>query len=75
MFGVGLVVEYKLKNSVTDFEAINHSLCRIRIEGTCFNYTIMNAHIPTEENTLLENEMSYVTEMSIYMLHRLLKSF
>lgn len=49
MGGVGFVVNKMRKGSVMNFEATSQRLCRIKIRGKVFNYSIIYAHVPTED--------------------------
>jgi hypothetical protein len=48
-FGVGFLVNNRIKNSIIGFTPINHRLCIIRIAGRFFNYSIINAQAPVED--------------------------
>ena len=43
------IVSGKMQICVTDWEAINDRMCRLRIRGRFFNYHIFNVHCPHEE--------------------------
>jgi hypothetical protein len=48
-FGVGFLVNNRIKDSITGFVPINHRLCIIRIARIFFNYSIIKAHAPVED--------------------------
>jgi hypothetical protein len=48
-FGVGFLVNNRMKGSITGFIPINHRQCVIRIAGLFFIYSIINAHVPVED--------------------------
>jgi exonuclease III len=48
-FGVGFLVNNRIKDSIIGFIPINHMLCIARIAGIFFNYSIINAHAPVED--------------------------
>ena len=53
-FGTGFVVLGKARDAVIGFNPVDERLCSLRIRGKFFNYTLINAHAPTEE---LEEDM------------------
>ncbi|KAJ4451970.1 hypothetical protein ANN_03454 [Periplaneta americana] len=48
------------------FEAVNERLCRLRIRGKLFNYSIINFHAPTEEKDEQEKENFYQSLTEIF---------
>jgi hypothetical protein len=48
VFGIGFYVNSRLSN-ILHFEPVNNRLCWIRVHGKYRNYSIINAHTPTEE--------------------------
>ena len=41
MFGTGFIVSKKKKHLVMDFQAKSHRMCRLRIKGQFFNYSLI----------------------------------
>jgi hypothetical protein len=48
MFGTGFIVDKKIKHLVTDFRAKTPRICKIRVRGLFFNYSLICVHAPTE---------------------------
>jgi hypothetical protein len=46
--GTGFVVKKKVRHLTIGFKAVSSRICTLRIKGKFFNYTIINAHAPTE---------------------------
>lgn len=49
IYGVGFVVNKKLKNEIVEFKPITERLCKIRIRTRYRKMSIINVHCPTEE--------------------------
>lgn len=58
-FGTGFLISKKLQASIIDFRPYTPMLCKIRIRGTFFNYSIINAHSPTEDKSDTEKDAFY----------------
>jgi hypothetical protein len=39
---------------VTDFKTKTHSICKIRVRGFLFNYSLICVHAPTEEKMVIK---------------------
>ncbi|XP_050502575.1 craniofacial development protein 2 isoform X2 [Diabrotica virgifera virgifera] len=48
-FGVAFILDNKMKHLITDFQAINERICKLRIKTHFFNITLINVHCPTNE--------------------------
>jgi hypothetical protein len=48
-FGLGFLVNNRIKNSIIGFTPINHRLRIIKIAKRFFNYSFINAHTPVED--------------------------
>ncbi|XP_052561955.1 uncharacterized protein LOC120429290 [Culex pipiens pallens] len=49
--GTGFIVRGKMQDRVFGFTAISERMCKLRIRGRFFNYSIINVHCPHEEKT------------------------
>jgi len=49
MFGSGFIVNKRIKDLVIDLKAKTTRICRIRVRGLFFNYSLICVHAPTEE--------------------------
>jgi sorting nexin-29 len=65
-FGTGFIVSKRVKHLVIGFTAVDHRISCIRITGKFFNYSIINAHAPTEEKSDIEKEAFYVKLSKTY---------
>jgi exonuclease III len=59
MFGTGFIVSKKIKHLILDFQAKSHRICRLRIKGKFFNYSLICAHSPTEDKADEEKDSFY----------------
>ncbi|GFW25792.1 craniofacial development protein 2 [Trichonephila clavipes] len=57
-FGVGFIMNKRLKNTVIDYQAISMRLCKIRLRGRHYNTTLICAHAPTDDKD--ETEGSFL---------------
>ena len=57
--GTGFILTGGITNNVTGFEVINERLCKIRIQGTQNNMTLLNMQAPTEDKADIEKEKFY----------------
>ena len=64
--GVGFIVSNRIKCNVINFEAINERLCKIRIKGKFFNYSIINIHAPTEDKEDNDKDSFYELLNKVY---------
>jgi exonuclease III len=58
-FGTGFVVNKNMKHLVMDFQPINMRLCKLRLGGKFYNYSIFSAHAPTEDKDANEKYTFY----------------
>jgi exonuclease III len=68
MFGTGFIVSKKIKHLILDFQAKSHRTCRLRIKGKFFNYSLICAHSPTEDNPMkgkTPSVMNWTTEKGL----------
>jgi hypothetical protein len=49
MFGTGFIVNKRIKHLVTDFKAKTPRICKIRVRGLFFNYSLICVRAPMEE--------------------------
>jgi len=49
MFRSGFIVNKRIKHLVTDFKAKTPRICKIRVRGLFFNYSLICVHAPTED--------------------------
>jgi hypothetical protein len=49
MFGTDFIVNKRIKHLVTDFKAKTPRICKIRVRGLFFNYSLTCVRAPTEE--------------------------
>ncbi|XP_052562952.1 uncharacterized protein LOC128092669 [Culex pipiens pallens] len=64
--GTGFIVRGKMQDRVFGFTAISERMCKLRIRGRFFNYSIINVHCPHEEKTDDEKEAFYATLEEVY---------
>jgi alkylated DNA nucleotide flippase Atl1 len=60
VFGVGFYVNSRFLSNILRFEPVNNRLCWIRVCGKYRNYSIINAHAPTEEKDKFYLELESV---------------
>jgi hypothetical protein len=58
-FGTGFLVSRKIIHLVIDYVPINMRLCKIRIRGRFHNYSLVSAHVPTEDKDPSEKDKFY----------------
>jgi hypothetical protein len=49
VFGTGFIVNKRIRHLVTDFKAKTPRICKLRIRGLFFNYSLICVQAPTEE--------------------------
>ena len=59
IFGTGFIVNKRRKHLIMDFQSKSHRLCRLRIRGKFFNYSLICAHAPTEEKNDEDKDSFY----------------
>ncbi|XP_052561934.1 uncharacterized protein LOC120430670 [Culex pipiens pallens] len=64
--GTGFIVRGKMQDRVFGFTAFSERMCKLRIRGRFFNYSIINVHCPHEEKTDDEKEAFYATLEDVY---------
>ncbi|XP_038118371.1 uncharacterized protein LOC119769557 [Culex quinquefasciatus] len=64
--GTGFIVRGKMQDRVFGFTAFSERMCKLRIRGRFFNYSIINVHCPHEEKTDDEKEAFYATLEEVY---------
>lgn len=57
--GTSFIVRGKMQDRLFGFTAINERMCKLRIRGRFFNYSITNMHCSHEEKTDDEKEAIY----------------
>jgi exonuclease III len=57
--GTGFILFGGITNNVIGFEAINESLCKVRMKGKYNNMTLINMYAPTEDITNTQKEKFY----------------
>ena len=67
MFGTGFIVGKRVKHLIIDFMAKSPRLCKIRIRGAFFNYSLINVHAPTEDKDDDEKEAFYEDLDDLYL--------
>ena len=66
MFGTGFIVNKRIKHLVTDFKAKTLRICKLRVRGLFFNYSLICVHAPTEEKDDDEKDNFYEDLDQIY---------
>ena len=66
VFGVGFYVNSRFLSNILRFEPVNYRLCWIRVRGKFRNYSIINAHAPTEDKDDEEKDKFYSGLETIY---------
>jgi hypothetical protein len=66
VFGVGFYVNSRFLSNILHFEPVNDRLCWIRVRGKFRNYSIINAHAPTEDKDDEEKDKFYLELETIY---------
>jgi hypothetical protein len=61
-FGVGFIVNIKIKDNIKDFKLINQRICAICIRTKCQNMWIINTHAPTEEKDGIKDDFYQTLE-------------
>ena len=57
--GTGFIVMGKMQDRVIGWKCISNRMCKLRIKGRLFNYSIINVHCPHEERPDDEKEAFY----------------
>jgi exonuclease III len=68
-FGVGFLVNNRVKPTSIGFEPLSHRICVLRIAGRFFNYTLINVYGPTEDSDEEEKENFYEVLNKVYTKH------
>jgi hypothetical protein len=56
----------KIKHLILDFQVKSHRICRLRIKGNFFNYSLICTHSPTEDKADEEKDSFYDELDEIY---------
>ena len=64
--GTGFIVRGKMQNRVVGWQPINERMCKLRIKGRFFNYSIINVHCPHEKRPNDEKEAVYAKFGQVY---------
>lgn len=64
--GTGFIVLGKMQNRVIGWQAISERMCKIRIKGRFYNYSIINVHCPHEGRPDDEKEAFYTQLEDVY---------
>ena len=54
--GTGFVIHKKVKHFIMNFQPKSPRMCWLRIRGKFFNYSVINAHAPTEDKSDIEKD-------------------
>jgi hypothetical protein len=55
IFGTGILVHKRLKNSIMDLVSVDEWTCCLRLRGKFFNTTLICIHAPTKEEKTEKN--------------------
>jgi hypothetical protein len=66
VFGFGFYVNSRFLPNILRFEPVNDRLCWIRVRGKFRNYSIINAHAPTEDKDDEEKDKFYLELETVY---------
>ena len=66
VFGTGFIENKRIKHLVTDFKAKTPRICKLRVGGLFFNYSLICVHAPTEEKDDDEKDNFYEDLDQIY---------
>jgi len=64
--GTGFVIHKKVKHLIMDFQPKSPRMCWLKIRGKFFNYSIINAHAPTEDKSDTEKDAFYDGLRNLY---------
>ena len=64
--GTGFVIHKKVKHLIMNFQPKSPRMCWLRIRGKFFNYSIINAHAPTEDKSDTEKDAFYDGLRNLY---------
>ena len=64
--GVGFYVNSRFLSNILRFEPVNDRLCWNRVRGKFRNYSIINAHVPTEDKDNEEKDKFYLELETVY---------
>ena len=59
VLGTGFSVSRRMKENIIDFKPLTPRMCKIRLRGIFFNYTIINVHAPTDDKPEEEKDDFY----------------
>jgi len=66
VFGIGFYVNSRFLSNILRFEPVTDRLCWIRVRGKFRNYSIINAHAPTEDKDDEEKDKFYLELETVY---------
>ena len=66
VFSIGFYVNSRFLSNILRFELVNDRLCWIRVRGKFRNYSISDAHAPTEDKNDEEKDKFYLDLGTIY---------
>ena len=64
--GTGFIIHKKVKHLILNFQPKSPRMCWLRIKGKFFNYSIINAHAPTEDKSDIEKDAFYDELRNLY---------
>jgi endonuclease/exonuclease/phosphatase family metal-dependent hydrolase len=64
--GTGFVIHKRVKHLIMNFQPKSPRMCWLRIRGKFFNYSIINAHAPTEDKSDTEKDAFYDELRNLY---------
>jgi len=64
--GIGFVIHKKVKHLIMDFQPKSPWMCRLRVRGKFFNYSVINVHAPTEDKSDTEKYAFYDGLRNLY---------
>jgi exonuclease III len=64
--GTGFVIHTKAKHLIINFQLRSPHMSWLRIRGKLFNYSIINAHAPTEDKSDIEKSVFYDELRNLY---------
>jgi hypothetical protein len=64
--GTGFIIHKKMKHLIMNFQSKSPRMCWLRIRGKFLNYSIINAHAPTEDKSDIEKDAIYDGLRNLY---------
>ena len=75
VFGLGFYVNSRFLSNILRFEPVNDRLCWIRVHGKFRNYSIINAHAPTEDKDNEEKDKTVYSQCPRHDIKMVLGDF